>query len=156
MTDDHPKVWAVSSGEYSDYSVHCICLSEEDANIVAGKIRALKNDGMAWGQDGEVESFPLINRDIESIDILKLQIEIYDDGSTQSYKEDHEYNLWFLAWQPIVDVQWRWVRPMIQHGIGGRLEVLGTDHERVHRVFSDRKAQLLAEDAFRMKSQAGG
>ena len=39
---------------------------------------------------------------------------------------------------------------------GNQLVVTGTDLEAVRRVFSDRRAQLLAEDAFRLKREAKG
>jgi hypothetical protein len=72
-------------------------------------------------------------------------------ASTTSSREN-----WLAPEQLSKPVTWRWVRAPVHDGKGGRLEVYGTDEQRVRQTFSDRKAQLLTEDAFRMRREAKG
>lgn len=106
----------------------------------------------------EVESLPYFDRSPERIEVHERQENVWDDGTTSdlSVRVKVEWEHDMLYPERIAPVLWRWVRAPMHKGKGGRLEVYGTDPERVARVFSDRRAHLLAEDTFRMKREAKG
>lgn len=149
MSDE--VVWGVSRGEYSDYRVLCICRSEADAKVVAAKVDALETY-----EKSRVENFLMVDAGVTSVDILAMQVELWDDGTEGTLRQSIETTLPFLAYHSTDPVRWRWVRAPIHQNCGGRLEVSGLDHERVRRVFSDRKAQIKAEDALRMRGEVKG
>lgn len=150
-------VWVVSAGEYSDYSVLCACPSKVDAEAVAEKVRS---DSDMMSRDAHVEWLPIATADVEKVAVLRMSTEIYDDGR-EYVGEHHVAGRWPFdelfegEMQPVV---WRWVRaPIHEHaGGGGRLEVYGTDHELVRKVYSDRRAMYLTDPAMRAKRGARG
>lgn len=150
---EHSPAWVVSSGSYSDYRVLCVCDTEERANLVAASLRG---DSEGWRSDAVVEKLPLVDSDPEKIAILRLTTVISDSGSTTDTTERVEHEWSFDTTYPLVRVAWRWVRAPIYNNTGGRLEVYGCDFEAVRRVFSDRRAQLIAVDAFRLEREAKG
>jgi hypothetical protein len=155
MTDDALVMWGVSSGSYSDYGVHCICDSKERAETVAAAMR-VRVDGTPYCDDAFVEEFALITSDPEIVTLHKMSVEVLDDGTTRAESITSK-KIWpFARWEATHRVSWRWVRAPYIHRIGGRLDVEGTDLEAVRHVYSDRRAQLLAVDAFRMKEEAMG
>lgn len=150
---DVTKMWAVTSGSYSDYRVLCLCPTEKDALIVASK---LKNDEDSWHSDAEVTTFPVVRADVEKVPLLRLQTVLWDDDRESDYRE-HISSEWpFYSIHEMVSWSWRWIRaPIYQREAigGGRLEVSGTNHRRVRKIFNDRRAELLAEPAMRMASR---
>lgn len=147
------QVWAVSSGSYSDYRVLCVCPSEADAETVASKLRGEK-DG--WHRDADVEEFVMVTGDVEQTPFLRLSTTLWDDGTESLVNEVVQREWPFGSIYDIAPMTWRWVRaPMHQHR-GGRLDVSGTDFDLVRRTYSEKRAQLIAEDAFRMTHEAKG
>lgn len=146
------EVWAVSSGCYSDYSVLCVCPSKADAEAVAAKFNAADKY-----EEARVESFPVVDRTVEQLAVLKLQTTLWDDG-TETDTREHVEHEWPFHWEEAArsKVVWRWVRAPMHHDKGGRLEVSGVDHERVRRVYSDHRAELIAEHAVRSRKEAKG
>ncbi len=147
-------MYAVASGEYSDYRVVCVCDSEARAEAVAASLR---DDSDGWRRDARVESINYVDHPPEKVTVHHASVEVFDDGTTREQRQPWQTTEWpFDHWEPLDAVSWRWVRAPMYNCKGGRLDVRGTDQERVRRVFSDRRAQLLAEDAFRMKAEATG
>lgn len=150
MTDQQRIMWAVSTGTYSDYRVMCVCPSEDDANTVASKFNA---SGDGWSP-ARAESFPIVSADVERHLVATFMENLWDDGRTTDRRENVRY-VWpfdYGASEP--SVRWRWVRAPNHQGQGGRLEVTGTDLERVRRVFSDKRAEIMATPALRMRKEA--
>lgn len=147
------KVYAVSSGSYSDYRVLCVCPTKKDAETLALRIR---RDEESWSRDADVEEMYLVKGDIEQVRTLHFSENLWDDGSASDAREWVSTDWPFDGYSDTPEVAWRWVRAPIHHGAGGRLEAWGTDHEAVRRVFSDRRAQVRAEDALRIKREARG
>lgn len=145
------SAWGVTSGSYSDYTVLCICPSKADAEAVAVKLRS---EAHGWHRDATTQEFGTADASTEPVSVLYLTTEIFDDGTERPGRDDAE-NRWPFEdyW---VKSQWRWVRAPIHRGKGGRLEVQGTDHERVRKVFSDTRAQLIADHAFRASKERKG
>lgn len=150
MTDEQPMVWALAFGSYSYYRVLCICPTEDDAERLAAKVNLHEQ----WEQ-ADVQSFPVCDATVVPVEVMHLSVTLWDDG-----REDERVvrltEEWPWGYSPAVPLRWRWVRAPMHNDKGGRLEVSGTDHERVRRVFSDRKAQIKAEDALRLKKETGG
>lgn len=152
--DGEGFVWAISSGCYSDYGVLCICPSKSEAEALKQRITAERIGYYAHYDDLRVEPFKVVDSSIDPVEILSMQVEVWDDGSMTKTRQAVRREWPFDS--DARPLMWRWVRAPIHDGQGGRLEVSGTDHERVRRVFSDRRAQVLADDAFRMSTERKG
>ena len=145
-------VWVISSGSYSDYQVHAVVKGKrKDAEALARRA----NVGRQWDQY-EIERLPVVEADVQQVEILTLTTTLWDNGK-ESERGGHTRIEWpFDATYGTPAVSWRWVRAPIYNNCGGRLDVYGTDHERVRRVFSDRRAQLMADGAMRKIGEASG
>lgn len=146
-------VWTVEKGQYSDHRVLCVARTKPEAEAIAA---AYNGDEDAWGK-AYVNSLPMVSTP-ERITVFGLECQVWDDGTVDATRESDrtEWDFDMLYPQHAKPATWRWVRAPVHKGKGGRLEVYGTDVERVRRVFSDRRAQLLAEDTFRAKREARG
>lgn len=148
-------IWVVSRGEYSDYSVLCACPTKKDAEKLAQRIRQPEPNSFSYDRDARVEELPMLTGAAEPKEVLHLTETVWDDGTTEKHIERTRLEWpWTTSGTP--RVAWRWVRAPMHNGRGGRLEVHGVDHRAVRRTFSDRRAQLLAEDAFRLRKEARG
>lgn len=147
-------MYTVERGAYSDHRVLCVCKTKRQANAI---VKAYNGDPESWGENAFVGELPIVTK-AEKITTFGLICEVWDDGRVTDEREDMRTEFTFdMLWSTYAaPVIWRWVRAPTHQGKGGRLEVHGTDLERVRRVYSDRRAQLLAEDAFRMKREAKG
>ena len=143
------SVWLVSSGSYSDYRVHCAAPSKKAAQ---GIVDALNGDD-EWIKYF-VERVPVVDK-AEKVTIYGVEAIITDDGTVreESVRDRDEWNVDPLYQQRLRPVTVRWVRAPIYHGRAGRLEVYGTDRERVGKTFSDMKAQLVADPALRKRRE---
>ena len=147
------KVWVVSSGSYSDYRVLCACPDKKTAETVSAKMAAAGG----WRSDTRVESLTLVTDDVERVSILWLSVNLWDDGTESDSVESFRYEWPFDAlFDDAKPVHWRWVRTPFHLNSGGRLEVSGTDHERVRKAFSDHRGQIKSDDALRARKARGG
>lgn len=147
--------YVVSAGEYSDYQVLCVCPTRGDAEAIAAKVR---KDPGSWHRNARVEEMVVLDDDsARKHKSLTLVTVIWDDG-TEDRKEPSITEKWPFGhgFEPLV--AWRWVRAPTheRQGGGGRLRVWGCDHERVRKVFSDKRAQLLANRALRERKEMKG
>lgn len=147
------SVWLVSSGSYSDYSVHAAFTTKELAEETASVFNAATD---SW-HDYFVEERPLLSRPGEMVTTWRASVNIWDDGTTSDMREvsarvEPEVNL--LYPEDAVPARWRWVRAPVHQGKGGRLEVSGVDLERVRRVFGDKRAEILATPALARRKEA--
>ena len=143
------KVWLVSSGSYSDYRVHCAAPSKAAAQ---GIVTALNGDD-EW-TEYFAEQVPVIEK-AERVTIYGLEAIIEDSGTVreESVRDRDEWNVSPLYPEHLRPVTIRWVRAPRYHDQDGRLEVYGTDRERVRKTFSDVKAQLIADPALRKRRE---
>ena len=141
------SVWLVSSGSYSDYSVHCAAPSKKAAQ---GIVAALNGDETF---NYFIEQVPVIDK-AEKVTIYGLEAIIADDGTVrdESVRERDEWNVDPLYPERLRPVTVRWVRALIYHQ-AGRLEVYGLDRGLVLKTFSDMRAQLLADPALRSRRE---
>lgn len=145
------EMWTVESGEYSDHRVLCVCRTKKQAQEIADALNANKSGYY----DAYVGTLPIATG-VNYVTTYTMQCNVWDDGTTTETSESvrTELDIDMLWPERERPVGWRWVRAPIHNGRGGRLEVFGTDHEAVRRTFSDRRAQLIAEDAFRKRREA--
>ncbi|UDL15452.1 hypothetical protein SEA_PEPE25_77 [Microbacterium phage Pepe25] len=144
---EQKSAWAISSGDYSDYQVSAICESKEIAEAVAAKMNLLEGKGPGYYGGYEVEEIPLVDESIHRVTVYRMHVEIFDAGGT---REERHWGTQKWSFEPDApEVAWRWVRAPYIAARGGRLEVWGTDRERVRKVFGDQRAMLMADDAYR-------
>lgn len=147
-------MWVLSSGSYSDYRVHAVCDSKATAKRIAARAKATKS---AWRSEYEIEELAYVDDpDLKPVETLDLAVDIYDDGRESEPRESFRVEWEFDPLYELSDCLWRWVRAPIHNGRGGRLEVRGTDHERVRKVFGERRALIHSDDAFRSKKEIKG
>jgi hypothetical protein len=148
-------VWVLSRGSYSDYRVLCVVRGGEDAaKMLAARANAAGDN--LYGDPYEAEELAIVDPDVQKVEILTLTVEIFDDGRTKERDPRIRVEWPFDALYGTPTLRWRWVRAPMYSDKGGRLEVWGTDHERVRRVFSDRRAMLMTDDAMRTRTEAEG
>lgn len=152
-------MWAISKGSYSDYGVMCLCTSKAEAEELLAKMQGEPDE---WGDRpysaAFVESFPVVTPDVEQIVALCLSAEVWDDGTASEVRESTrtEWPFDTLNHGSNWRVHWRWCRPPVAKGKGGRLDVQGTDHKLVRKVFSEKRAQLIAGDGLRASNENSG
>lgn len=149
--------WVVSRGSYSDYRVLCACPSKKAAKAIAAAVNTATGDESGDYYSAFVESLPIIER-AEMVTVYGLVAEVFDNGTTAETKEivREECNADMLYPHYFRPAHKRWIRAPYLQGRpikGGRLEVFGTDLERVRRVFSDTRAQLIADPALRARKE---
>lgn len=145
------KMYAISSGDYSDYGVAVLVETKEEAEKLCAKMNGF-TDGGYHGYN--VEEFDVADSSAERTLVLSMQEVLLDDGGTQdAYEVTQPYWPWE---EDQVAVRWRWVRAPYIRDKGGRLEASGTDHDLVRKVFADKKAALQSDDALRSQTEMRG
>lgn len=153
MLEAERFMWAVNSGSYSDYRVVCVCDSKERAESVA---KALREDEGGYHRDAQAEEMAFVDYEPSKVRVYFRSVEVLDSGTTGKASEDVREQWPFDSSHTLVSVEWRWVRaPYIAH-IGGRLDVHGIDEERVAKVFTEKRALLLADAVYRAQREAKG
>lgn len=149
------RCWVLASGQYSDYSVLCVVRgSKADAELLAARMNA---SGTQSYDEVEVEEMTVVRpKDVQMVEILTMSVEVYDTGKAAETKTSIRA-MWNIEDdEGQVAASWRWIRAPYIESRGGRLDVRGIDHERVRKVFSDRRAALMADDALRSRKEATG
>ena len=156
------KVWALSSGSYSDYRVLSVYPTKKEAEAAAEILNT------SAGYEFFAEALPTFTGEPQRVVIYGLHCNIWDDGrrkvdniwaSSGAYAEPEqvadrvEWDVDPLYPERVRRVSVRWVRAPIHRGLGGRLEVYGTDSEAVRKAFGDNRAALLADDALRARRE---
>ena len=152
-------VYAISSGAYSDYRVHWLLEDKEEAERLVNEL----NDD---GYDAPfVEEFDLAEPG-ELVVNCELSLEFYFEIDVNEAiavnQVDAEPRTAKYIGHPR---KLEWNRSIIpaygRRGIVERrsivqLKVYGTDHERVRKVYSDSKAELLATPSLWLSAAEGG
>jgi len=150
---DKKFIWVISSGSYSDYRVNAAFDSKKTAKAVAARANA-SEDGY---REFWVESLPYFDDpNIQRVETLSLHCEIWDSGKVDESDPWYRIEWPFDALYEIVDCRWRWVRAPIHKNLGGRLEVSGTNHELVRKVYGEKKSALMYDDALRSRGSMSG
>lgn len=133
-------VWAVSSGEYSDYRVLAICDSKKRAEAIAAQ------DESGYGS-AFVEKIPYWDTDPRVRTVYGRECVITKAGEVKDEqvrdRDEHEvYALWTSRMVPSTV---RWVRAPMYDGKAGRLEVYGTSKTRVLKAYSEHIARIVSD-----------
>lgn len=130
------RVWALTSGDYSAYTVAAIFATRElaEAEVALNP----DTDERAWVADGyEIEEFWLVESPPQ--DAVRL-VASYPPSSV-GYRE-YAARSWSLDHQEPCKVE---LQPTAYHSRPSwSLTVSGTDIERCRKVFSEERAQMLA------------
>lgn len=125
-------IWAITQGSYSDYHVVGVLDNEEDANELCKRMNEGKSS--ARYDTYEVEEFDHLDKDMQPVVELRMEFRPNQERLEQYYKR------WPQAGDsqvPECEVQWYEWRP-------DELIVWGSDHERVKKVYGERKAEITA------------
>jgi hypothetical protein len=155
------QVWLVSSGEYSDYSVDRLFATKElaDEYVSARGWRDLEEYGALQVEE---ESKPLITEVSEPVLWLQVRGSVgWVTWKSPSWNTGEDPTEEQHAWFPGIDegpgpkacearqTVWEYEHPNVS------LWVEGYDIERVRKVYSERRAQILADfDAIVTKARA--
>lgn len=144
----------ISKGDYSDYRVLAVCKSKKVAKRLAARYNA--REASEYYQARVEEIYYVDDPDIKRVETLEITINLWDDGTEneahQSYRVEWPFDTLF----ELTECSWRWVRAPIHKGLGGRLEVRGTNHELVLKVYGEKRAMLKSDDAMRAKREMSG
>jgi hypothetical protein len=140
------RIYAVTTGSYSDYRVRSLFTSKKLAKTAA---EATGKEDDSWYSDAEVEEFYLYDHVPEPVTEFYYQAELWDDGRVTNEHQRSETRLpWTHLWGvPPKRPDVRYVRAPMYKGKAGRLEVRGSNEQAVKQSFSDNKARILAEKA---------
>jgi hypothetical protein len=134
-------VWAVTSGSYDSYQVHCVYSKRKDARD------AVKLMGSRYS----VERLPLRTTQPTQITIHFRRADIFDEGiagETRSYTvQEWDVDLTYPEDNVPARVAWR----RVGGARGGVLQVCGTDEALVQSRFYDYRDALLADHVLRTK-----
>lgn len=135
------KIWAVSSGSYSDYRVHALFETEQGAEDAAREANA--NEGY---EDHFTEEFTFYPKgeSPEPFIIWEASIELYDDGSYGAVKvtsDGPKMDFQHYKAPPKNRPRIRQVRAPYLKGKGARLDVTGRTDTMVRKVVNDRLAE---------------
>lgn len=131
------QIWAVSSGDYSDYTVRYICDTEERANTLRVALEGAGYHG------AYVEDFEYVDADFDSGIALEMSARVdILTGEVTAPSEKEE--AWVVSppdraafWSRLLGSPW------------GTLTVTGGDHTWVRKVFSERLVQIASDPLFR-------
>lgn len=145
-------VWLIESGSYSDYRVHAACPDKKTAERIAEELNNSGRD--AYSDSFSVSVVPLVT-EVRMVTTYRIECDVWDNGTTGAPRETSrtEWEGDLLYPEHARPLGKRWVRAPIHRGRGGRLEVFGTDQERVRRVFSDTRARLIADPVLRARRE---
>jgi hypothetical protein len=135
------QAWMVSTGEYSDYSVLCVCATEEAAKRA---VAAYTGADDRWG-DARIESI-LLFEDTDTPQRIAThcaEVVLWDDGRVGQERR-RTFADWNFALAMIENPPSRpeveYVRAPILHGLGGYLRIRGADEMSVAKVLTERLA----------------
>lgn len=131
------KVWPVSTGSYSDWNIHALYESKELANQAAEK---LSKEGGWIFSDAMVDKPLMVSDQLPvALPVLTLRCRIYENGTVEEGEPEIENDWDFQDGEDLTSQRWGWYT----EGHWGMLSVVGRDHDRVRKVYSDRKAEIV-------------
>lgn len=129
------EVYIITSGSYSDYSVHGSVPDKETGERILAELRA---SGDHYGKDFDLETIPVITGVVVRTILHMNWAPSVRDGSRETVSEWTGKSIDFngeSVFQPAVYSE-GW------HGDG--FSVSGYDHDRVRHIFGDKRAEHIA------------
>ena len=145
-------VYGIASGQYSDYSVHCIVETEDEARKLVEKLNRTKDRYQGLY---EIQELPMVDSTVERQSVLYLN-EILMDSGKQADRHESTRLEWPWEGYDFGRAVWRWIRAPFLDDKGGRLELHGTDHDLVRKIFEEKRAALIMDDAYRAQHEMRG
>lgn len=148
-------IYLVTTGTYSDYRVRAAFASKKRADAWVKALQQPEDDedGYAWDSDARVERYEILSAVPQRVKYYNMSVTIWDSGRVEEGRV-HVSEQWDIDAGP--PVTWRWVRAPVHDGKGGRLDVDGTDRDRVAKVCSEKKALLLTDPVARGSKELVG
>lgn len=152
------EIWLIASGEYSDYRVCAAAVSPEAAQRLTDAL----NDVHGVGGYFVDEAIPLVTSSapIDIVDELTLwgTLSLGTDGTVTEVEvtnpERHSKQIRALSTAPRCEVRLSPIvdmadpsSPWMKQRARFTFNVAGTDHKRVRKVFSERRARYLSSAA---------
>lgn len=135
------SIWVLSEGSYSDYSVVGVMPDQETAERVAEQLPY-----------HQAEEIPILD-DVEVVDFYRLTFQCDENGENHS---ENEQSYKVLRWgsKPIrvsYNFQPAFRTPESKHYRPpyGYLVIEGYDIERMRKVYSEKKARIIADEVYR-------
>lgn len=133
------QVWLVTSGTYSDYNVHAVCSSLENAQAYMDKRdELLDDDNYTYQYWNDPEAFELD----EPLEKVRNHWEMYgwfqEDGFVRQPPQEVE------CYGNMEDISVRWNFERHQNTHRCYLCISGIDLQRCRKVYAERKAYILA------------
>jgi len=138
------KVWLVTSGIYSDYKVERVFARKEDAEMYVTGVPS--DDDDEYDSDGRrVDEYDLIESLGDRVEVLELHEEVI--GAHPGDLRETVRTYWTVP-----DADEIKALPACKcydprkskYSSAIRVSASGTDHERVRKVFSEKRAQAVA------------
>lgn len=145
------RIYVISTGVYSDYHLICYCPNKKEADQLAARL----NDAEG-AENYRVEWLPLATGDVplsrHYVGYARINLE---DGSIISETEKVTEGWPPLGWEKL-GMSWTWWRGYGSQATDGGLSVIGTDVELAQKVYSEKRAQLIADPVMRSKPDLRG
>lgn len=129
------KIWAISSGSYSDYTVHAVT---EDKATAEMWMKALRAEEDGCNGDATVEEILLVESGVAPFKATSwnLSVDLWDDGREDELcvRGTSTYPIAMWGDPPPPRPRVRKVRAPIHRDKGGRLEVFGATEKAVRKV----------------------
>ena len=138
------RVWGITRGSYSDYTVLAIFEDEDEARAFCAAHQNTAYD--AWGAPDDVECFMFYPKGVQPVlnTVHSRSVVVWDSGDTEGAMErervEWEYSPLYASVSARPNV--RFVRAPMYLNQGGRLEVEGLDEQAVNQAYSDNLARL--------------
>lgn len=142
------------AGETIHMDVRDLFLYERETRAERDERMVLERKRSSAERDAEIVD--LYWAAVGKVETLRLSVNIWDDGQETEDRQSYNVEWPFDTLYGLTDCSWRWVRAPMHKDKGGRLEVHGTDHKRVRKVFGERRALFHTDDAFRAKREITG
>lgn len=141
-------VWAVSHGDYSDYSVQAIFATKEVAEEYVARLNALEKSYVS-DDDYRIEEFPFYAQMPRVITIWHVSQQVFHNPSSFRNPNDDsppDMRIWASAHIGDDEAPPFWVHTYPRSGVySPSVEARGVDKERCIKSVADRIARLRAE-----------
>jgi hypothetical protein len=140
------RAWAVSTGSYSSYRVLAVFTYKRDAEAAVEMANENESDRFRTYRVEPIAWYPKGSR-AQLVTAYGMSQDLWDDGTAGDFKINHRTEPEFdhLHGPPPERPKVKFVRSPGHQGLGGRLEVYGSDLQAVTQAFNDRKMQWKAE-----------
>lgn len=140
-------IWAIASGEYSDYRILAVCESKRAAQAWVDALSKQDDEDYSGHSSARLECLTLLDPKAKpkKVTIYKRSADVWDNGTVTSEREWSTTG-WTITHYETIPVRpaTRYVRAPCHNGVGGRIDVRGPTAKSVAKVFSEKLAMWKA------------